>query len=134
MKQRIGKCLFGLSTVAIAFHVNIADAVAQITESEKDYVPGTNETSQLITSSFEVRRAVIALIIIAALAVIGLVFYWRKTGQWARDRFIEEHGADALKKRKKPSRGRKFSSTILKRKDKSLFPSKNSDTSDSVAL
>ena len=134
MKQRIGKCLFVVSTVAIAFCVNIADAVAQITESEKDYVPGTNETSQLITSSFEVKRAVIALTVIAALAFIGVVFYWRKTGQWARDRFIEEHGEDALKKRKKPSRERKFSNMILKRKDKSLFPSKSSDTNDSVAL
>ena len=46
--------------------------LAQITESDKDYIPGENETSQLITSSFEVRRAVIALIVIAVLALFGL--------------------------------------------------------------
>ena len=134
MKQRMVKCFFAVSAVAVSLSVNIGDSVAQITESDEDYVPGTNETSQLITSSFEVRRAVVALIIIAALAVIGLVVYWRKTGQWSRDRFVEEHGEDALKKRGKPLKGRKFPNTFLKRKDKSLFPSKSSDAHDSVAL
>ena len=70
--------------------------LAQITESDKDYVPGENETSQLITSSFEVRRAVVALIVIAAVALVGLWYYWRRTGQWARTRFIDEHGEDLL--------------------------------------
>lgn len=73
--------------------------LAQITESDKDYVPGENETSQLITSSFEVRRAVIALIVIAAVALVGLWYYWRRTGQWARTRFIDEHGEDLLSKK-----------------------------------
>ena len=73
--------------------------LAQITESDKDYIPGENETSQLITSSFEVRRAVIALIVIAAVALVGLWYYWRRTGQWARTRFIDEHGEDLLSKK-----------------------------------
>ena len=73
--------------------------LAQITESDKDYIPGENETSQLITSSFEVRRAVIALIIIAAVTLLGLWYYWRRTGQWARARFVDEHGEDLLSKR-----------------------------------
>ena len=73
--------------------------LAQITESDKDYVPGENETSQLITSSFEVRRAVVALIVIAAVALVGLWYYWRRTGQWARTRFIDEHGEDLLSKK-----------------------------------
>ncbi len=77
----------------------IDSSFAQITESEKEYIPGESETSQLITSSFEVRRAVIALIAIAAVAFIGLWYYWRKTGQWARDRFVEQHGQEALTKR-----------------------------------
>ena len=47
----------------------IDSSFAQITESEKEYIPGESETSQLITSSFEVRRAVIALIVIAAVAL-----------------------------------------------------------------
>ena len=72
--------------------------LAQITESDKGCIPGENETSQLITSSFEVRRAVIALIIIAAVALLGLWYYWRRTGQWARTRFIDEHGEDLLSK------------------------------------
>jgi hypothetical protein len=73
--------------------------LAQITESDKDFIPGENETSQLITSSFEVRRAVIALIVIAAVALVGLWYYWRRTGQWARTRFIDEHGEDLLSKK-----------------------------------
>ena len=77
---------------------------AQIIESDKDYIPGENETSQLITSSFEVRRAVIALIVIAVVALFGLWYYWRKTGQWARGRFVEEHGEDALPEKRAWSR------------------------------
>ncbi len=105
-------------------------ALAQITESDKEYVPGTNETSQLITSSFEVRRAVIALVIIAVVAVIGLAYYWRKTGQWARDRFVDTHGEEALKKRRKSSEGRRFSNVIPRRKDKSLYPASVTETPD----
>ncbi len=113
-------CSVAFSVVYLLFDAN--GALAQITESDKEYVPGTNETSQLITSSFEVRRAVIALVAIAVLAVIGLVYYWRKTGQWARDRFVDEHGEGALKKRKKASEGRRFSGVLSRRKNKSLYP------------
>ena len=84
-------------TLNLIYLIGQTDLVlAQITESDKDYVPGENETSQLITSSFEVRRAVIALIVIAAVALVGLWYYWRRTGQWARTRFIDEHGEDLL--------------------------------------
>ena len=86
-------------TLNLIYLIGQTDLVlAQITESDKDYVPGENETSQLITSSFEVRRAVIALIVIAAVALVGLWYYWRRTGQWARTRFIDEHGEDLLSK------------------------------------
>ena len=87
-------------TLTLIYLIGQTDLVlAQITESDKDYIPGENETSQLITSSFEVRRAVIALIVIAAVALVGLWYYWRRTGQWARTRFIDEHGEDLLSKK-----------------------------------
>ena len=87
-------------TLTLIYLIGQTDLVlAQITESDKDFIPGENETSQLITSSFEVRRAVIALIVIAAVALVGLWYYWRRTGQWARTRFIDEHGEDLLSKK-----------------------------------
>ena len=80
-------------TLNLIYLIGQTDLVlAQITESDKDYIPGENETSQLITSSFEVRRAVIALIVIAAVALVGLWYYWRRTGQWARTRLSDGHG------------------------------------------
>lgn len=98
-------------------------AFAQITESDKDYVPGVNETTQLITSSFEVRRAVIGLLVIAGLSLLSLSFYWYKTGQWAREQFVEEHGEGALKNKKEsPQRIRNLSGLLKKIKNKSLFP------------
>ena len=104
--------------------------LAQITESDKDYIPGENETSQLITSSFEVRRAVIALIVIAVVALLGLWYYWRRTGQWARARFVEEHGEDLLSKKETTFRKLLKMIPLTKNKVTSLGPS--SPTSDSA--
>ena len=104
--------------------------LAQITESDKDYIPGENETSQLITSSFEVRRAVIALIIIAAVTLLGLWYYWRRTGQWARARFVEEHSEDLLSKKETTFRKLLKMIPLTKNKVTSLGPS--SPTSDSA--
>tara|TARA_B100000929_G_scaffold262272_1_gene227531 strand:+ start:70 stop:480 length:411 start_codon:yes stop_codon:yes gene_type:complete len=120
--KRAGKWVYSISFGICYLLLDANTVLAQITESDKEYVPGTNETSQLITSSFEVRRAVIALIAIAVLAVVGLVYYWRKTGQWARDRFVEEHGEDAIKKKKRTFGSRRFSNALSRMKDKSLFP------------
>ena len=104
--------------------------LAQITESDKDYIPGENETSQLITSSFEVRRAVIALIIIAAVTLLGLWYYWRRTGQWARARFAEEHGEDLLSKRE--TTFRRLFKIIEKAKSKFTSLGSDSRTSETV--
>ena len=104
--------------------------LAQITESDKDYIPGENETSQLITSSFEVRRAVIALIVIAVVALLGLWYYWRRTGQWARARFVEEHGEDLLSKKETTFRKLLKMTPLTKNKVTSLGPS--SRTNDST--
>tara|TARA_X000001036_G_scaffold148339_1_gene141009 strand:- start:160 stop:564 length:405 start_codon:yes stop_codon:yes gene_type:complete len=103
---------------------------AQITESDKDYIPGENETSQLITSSFEVRRAVIALIVIAVVALFGLWYYWRKTGQWARARFVDEHGEDLLSK--KETTFRKILTMIPRAKSKLTILGSGSRTSESA--
>ena len=103
-------------------------AFAQITESDNDYVPGTNETSQLITSSFEVRRAVIALSVIAIVAFVGLWYYWRKTGQWARGRFVEEHGEDALPEKRAWSRN--FPKFFSRANNRSLESTSESATTE----
>mgnify|MGYP003306293660 CR=1 FL=1 len=99
-------------------------------ESDKDFIPGENETSQLITSSFEVRRAVIALIIIAAVTLLGLWYYWRRTGQWARARFVEEHSEDLLSK--KETTIRKLLKMIPRAKSKLTILGSGSRTSDST--
>jgi len=52
--------------------VNSELAFAQIIESDIGYEPGSNETIQRVTSTFEVKRAVIGLLIIAAIA--GMIF------------------------------------------------------------
>ena len=103
---------------------------AQIIESDKDYIPGENETSQLITSSFEVRRAVIALIVIAVVALFGLWYYWRKTGQWARARFVDEHGEDLLSK--KETTFRKILTMIPRAKSKLTILGSGSRPSESA--
>ena len=103
---------------------------AQIIESDKDYIPGENETSQLITSSFEVRRAVIALIVIAVVALFGLWYYWRRTGQWARARFVAEHGEDLLSK--KETTFRKILTMIPRAKSKLTILGSGSRTSESA--
>ena len=104
--------------------------LAQITESDKDYIPGENETSQLITSSFEVRRAVIALIVIAVVALFGLWFYWRRTGQWARARFVDEHGEDLLSKRE--TTFRKILKVAARAKSKLMTLGSGSRTSEAA--
>ena len=118
-------------TLNLTYLIGQTDLVlAQITESDKDFIPGENETSQLITSSFEVRRAVIALIVIAAVALVGLWYYWRRTGQWARTRFIDEHGEDLLSKKETTFRKLLKMIPLTKNKVTSLGPS--SPTSDSA--
>tara|TARA_B100001029_G_scaffold136206_1_gene115145 strand:- start:172 stop:561 length:390 start_codon:yes stop_codon:yes gene_type:complete len=104
--------------------------LAQIIESDKDYIPGESETSQLITSSFEVRRAVIALIIIAVVALFGLWYYWRRTGQWARARFVDEHGEDLLSKRETVLR--KLFKRATRAKSKRLSLSSGSRTGEAA--
>ena len=79
--------------VGVAVSLVVFDAraaMAQIVESDVDAQPGTTETTQLVTSSTEVRRAVVGLLLIAAAAALVLVLYWYLTGQQARERYAQQ--------------------------------------------
>lgn len=67
-------------------------AFAQIQQSDVDSQPATTQTTQLVTSSTEVRRAVIGLLFVAAVGLIVFVLYWMLTGRAARQRFESEFG------------------------------------------
>ena len=103
--------------------VNAEFAFAQIIESDIGYEPGSNETIKLVTSTFEVKRAVIGLLIIAAIAGVIFFFYWYKTGQWARERHAQEYGTNS-KMRKRISRqtSRKQWDFVSQKQDKSTKP------------
>ncbi len=103
--------------------VNAEFVFAQIIESDIGYEPGSNETIQRVTSTFEVKRAVIGLLIIAAIAGVIFFFYWYKTGQWARERHAQEYGTNS-KMRKRISRqtSRKQWEFVSQKQDKSTKP------------
>lgn len=67
-------------------------AMAQVVQSDAQAQPGSSETTQLVTSSTEVRRAVIGLVVIAGVVGLITIFYWFKTGQQARERFARRYG------------------------------------------
>ena len=103
--------------------VNAEFVFAQIIESDIGYEPGSNETIQRVTSTFEVKRGVIGLLIIAAIAGVIFFFYWYKTGQWARERHAQEYGTNS-KMRKRISRqtSRKEWEFVSQKQDKSTKP------------
>ena len=65
---------------------------AQIEQSDAESQPATSETTQLVTSSTEVRRAVVGLIALAGITALLTVLYWYKTGQQARERHQRQFG------------------------------------------
>ena len=94
------------SLAATAIVTAAVPSAAQVEQSEIGSEQGGLETSQLITSSAEVRRAVIGLLIIAAVALIVFVVYWVLTGRAARQRFSHQFGGrHAVDTR--PRRGRR---------------------------
>lgn len=94
------------SLAATAIVTAAVPVAAQVEQSDIGSEQGGLETSQLITSSAEVRRAVIGLLIIAAVALIVFVVYWALTGRAARQRFSREFGGrHAVDTR--PRRGRR---------------------------
>ena len=65
-------------------------AFAQVSESDIGSETGFNESISRLTSTFEVKRAVIGLLIIAAISVILFFFYWYKTAQMARENYVRD--------------------------------------------
>ena len=103
--------------------VNSELAFAQIIESDIGYEPGSNETIQRVTSTFEVKRAVIGLLIIAAIAGMIFFFYWYKTGQWARERHAQQFGMNSKMRERIPRRTpRKKWEFVSQKQDKSTKP------------
>ena len=64
-----------------------SSAFAQVSESDIGSETGLNESISRLTSTFEVKRAVIGLLIIAAISVILFFFYWYKTAQMAKEKY-----------------------------------------------
>ena len=67
-----------------------SSAFAQVSESDIGSETGFNESISRLTSTFEVKRAVIGLLIIAAISVILFFFYWYKTAQMAKENYVRD--------------------------------------------
>ena len=67
-----------------------SSAFAQVSESDIGSETGVNESIFRLTSTFEVKRAVIGLLIIAAISVILFFFYWYKTAQMAKENYVRD--------------------------------------------
>ena len=65
-------------------------AFAQVSESDIGSETGLNESISRLASTFEVKRAVIGLLIIAAISVILFFFYWYKTAQMAKENYVND--------------------------------------------
>ena len=65
-------------------------AFAQVSESDIGSETGLNESISRLTSTFEVKRAVIGLLIIAAISIILFFFYWYKTAQMAKENYVRD--------------------------------------------
>jgi type II secretory pathway component PulF len=91
MTSGMRKAFTVAATVGAWILFDAVPALAQLVESDVDAQPGVTQTTQLVTSSTEVRRAVVALLGIAAAAGLIFVLYWYKTGQQARQRFARQY-------------------------------------------
>ena len=67
-----------------------SSAFAQVSESDIGSETGLNESISRLTSTFEVKRAVIGLLIIAAISIILFFFYWYKTAQMAKEKYVRD--------------------------------------------
>ena len=65
-------------------------AFAQVSESDIGSETGLNESISRLSSTFEVKRAVIGLLIIAAISIILFFFYWYKTAQMAKENYVRD--------------------------------------------
>ena len=72
------------------FSVILCSSVfAQVNESDIGSETGLNQSISRLTSTFEVKRAVIGLLVIAAISIIIFFFYWYKTAQMAKKTMSE---------------------------------------------
>ena len=67
-----------------------SSAFAQVSESDIGSETGLNESISRLSSTFEVKRAVIGLLIIAAISIILFFFYWYKTAQMAKENYVRD--------------------------------------------
>lgn len=86
---RVCVAAFVAATTSVSF---VAPVAAQVEPSGIGSEQGGLESSQLITSNAEVRRAVIGLLAIAGVALIVFLVYWRFTGRAAKRRFEHQFG------------------------------------------
>ncbi len=92
MRQPLPRILLVASIAIVVLMLDASAVMAQISESDVDAQPGSVETTQLVTSSTEVRRAVVGLLALAFVSGLLMIVYWYKTGQQARERFMRRHG------------------------------------------
>jgi len=85
--KRFANYLFTFCCFSIIF---CSPAFAQVSESDIGSETGLNESISRLTSTFEVKRAVIGLLIVAAISVILFFFYWYKTAQMAKESYVRE--------------------------------------------
>ena len=85
--KRFASYLFTSSCFSV---VLCSSAFAQVSESEIGSETGLSQSISRLTSTFEVKRAVIGLLIIAAISVILFFFYWYKTAQMAKENYVRD--------------------------------------------
>lgn len=109
MSRLVNRVWLVAFVAATALFTSVAAAAAQVEQSDIGSQQGGLESSQLITSNAEVRRAVIGLLVIAGIAFIVFVVYWALTGRAAKARFAREfggrHAVDARSRRGRRRRG-----------------------------
>ena len=85
--KRFASYLFSFCCFSV---ILCSSAFAQISESEIGSETGLNQSISRLTSTFEVKRAVIGLLVIAAISVILFFFYWYKTAQMAKENYVRD--------------------------------------------
>tara|TARA_B100000676_G_scaffold280196_1_gene304183 strand:+ start:215 stop:595 length:381 start_codon:yes stop_codon:yes gene_type:complete len=79
--------LFTFCCLSVVF---CSSAFAQVSESDIGSETGLNQSISRLTSTFEVKRAVIGLLVIAAISAILFFFYWYKTAQMAKEKYVRD--------------------------------------------
>ena len=85
--KRFASYLFTLCCFSV---ILCSAASAQVNESEIGSETGLNQSISRLTSTFEVKRAVIGLLVIAAISIIIFFFYWYKTAQLAKENYVRD--------------------------------------------